>query len=65
MQRRDKFMPNMLKKISGEMLKKGVYLVNVINTFIVAPPLIVTENEINEAVDIFDETLKIADKETK
>jgi taurine--2-oxoglutarate transaminase len=64
-QRRDKFMPNMLKKISGEMLKRGVYLVNVINTFIVAPPLIVTENEINEAVDIFDETLKIADKETK
>ena len=63
-ERSEKFMPTTLKKISTEMMKKGVYLVNVINTFIVAPPLIVTEKEINNAVDVFDEALKIADKET-
>jgi taurine--2-oxoglutarate transaminase len=44
-------------------MKKGVYLGNVINTFIVAPPLIVNEKEINEAVGVFSEALKIADKE--
>jgi taurine--2-oxoglutarate transaminase len=55
----------MLKKISAELMKKGVYLVNVINTFLVAPPLIVTEKEVNDAIDVFDDALKIADKETE
>ena len=64
-ERKDKFKPTMLKKISAELMKKGVYLVNVINTFLVAPPLIVTEQEINDAVDVFDEALKMADKETE
>ena len=64
-ERKDKFKPTMLKKISAELMKKGVYLVNVINTFLVAPPLIVSEKEINDAVDVFDEALKMADKETE
>jgi len=64
-ERKDKFKPTMQKKISAELMKKGVYLVNVINTFLVAPPLIVTEEEINNAIDVFDEALKIADKETE
>jgi taurine---2-oxoglutarate transaminase len=63
-ERKDKFQPTILKKISSEVMKKGVYLVNVINTFLVAPPLIVTREEIDEAIDVFDEALKIADKET-
>ena len=64
-ERKDKFKPTMLKKISAELMKKGVYLVNVINTFLVAPPLIVSEKEINDAVDVFDKALKKADKETE
>ncbi len=64
-ERKNKFEATILKKICGEMMKKGVYLANVINTFIVAPPLIVTEDEINDAMDVFDESLQIADKETQ
>jgi len=64
-ERRNKFESTMLSRVCGEMMKRGVYLVNVINTFIVAPPLIVTEPEIDEAVNVFDEALKIADKETR
>ncbi len=63
--RKQKFDATMLNRVCGEMMKNGVYLGNVINTFIVAPPLIVTEKEINDAVDVFGEALKIADKEAK
>jgi taurine--2-oxoglutarate transaminase len=62
--RNDKFDATMLNRVCGEMMKNGVYLGNVINTFIVAPPLIVNEKEINAAVDVFGEALKMADKET-
>jgi taurine--2-oxoglutarate transaminase len=62
--RKDKFNPTVLKRISAEMLAKGVYIVNNINTFIIAPPLIVNKSQIDEAVEVFDEALKIADKET-
>ncbi len=64
-ERKDKFDATMQNRVCGEMMKNGVYLGNVINTFIVAPPLIVTEKEINDAVDVFSEALRIADKETK
>jgi taurine--2-oxoglutarate transaminase len=64
-ERKDKFNPTVLNKVSGEMMKNGVYLVNVINTFIIAPPLIVTEQEIHMAVDVLDEAIKIADQEIK
>ena len=64
-ERKDKFDPTMQKKVSAEMMKNGVYLGNVINTFIVAPPLIVTEKEIDDACAVFGEALKIADKETE
>jgi taurine--2-oxoglutarate transaminase len=63
--RKDKFESTILNKICGEMMKKGVYMANVINTFIVAPPLIVSEKEIDDAIEIFDDALKIADKEAK
>jgi len=62
--RREKFEPNTLKKVSADAMKRGAYVVNVINTLIVAPPLIVTEKEIDEGVQILGEALKVADKET-
>jgi len=62
--RNQKFLPNTLKKISAAAMEKGVYLVNVINTFIVAPPLIVNEREIHQGLKVLDEVLTIADKET-
>jgi taurine--2-oxoglutarate transaminase len=60
-----KFLPNTLKKVSAELMNKGMYLVNIINTFIVAPPLIVNKEEIDIGVQKLDEALKIADNETK
>ena len=62
-ERKDKFDATMQNKVCGEMMKNGVYLGNVINTFIVAPPLIVNEKELEEAVSVFGDALKIADKE--
>ena len=63
--RREKFLPNMMKKISAFTLKNGVYIVNVINTLIIAPPLIVTEKKIYHGKQVFNEALKIADKESR
>ena len=62
--RSEKFNPNMLKKVSTAALEKGVYIVNVINTLIVAPPLIVEEEQIDHGIRVLDEALKIADKES-
>jgi taurine--2-oxoglutarate transaminase len=61
--RREKFLPNMLKKVSAAALVEGVYIVNVINTLIVAPPLIVNEEQIDQGIHILDNALKIADKQ--
>jgi taurine--2-oxoglutarate transaminase len=63
--RKDKFDPTILKKISAAALGRGVYIVNVINTFIIAPPLIVSEKKIDLAIKVFDDVLQIADKETE
>ncbi|HUS78974.1 MAG TPA: aminotransferase class III-fold pyridoxal phosphate-dependent enzyme [Patescibacteria group bacterium] len=61
--REQKFQPNMLKRISAVAMEMGVYMVNIINTLIVAPPLIVTEEEIDEGMGVLDEALKISDAE--
>ena len=62
--RKEKFLPTIQKKMSAAAMEKGVYIVNIINHFIVAPPLIVTEKEIDEGITVMDEVLSIADKET-
>jgi taurine--2-oxoglutarate transaminase len=61
--RKEKFGPTILKRISSAALDQGVYLVNFLNTLIVAPPLITTEKEIEEGIQVLDDVLKIADKE--
>ncbi len=62
----DKFVkPLMTNKIAAEALKRGLYIHNWYDHFTVAPPLIVTEKEVDKGVEIFDEVLKIADKEVE
>lgn len=39
----------------------GVYLANMINTLIIAPPLVMTTDEIDEAVDTVDDALAVSD----
>ena len=63
--REQKFEPNMLGRVSAQCLEQGVYVVNVINTLIVAPPLTVGPREIEEGVSALDQALKVADKESK
>lgn len=61
--RKEKFIPNMLKSVSAAAMERKVYIANVINTLIVAPPLIVNEEEIEEGLQVLGEALKIADVE--
>jgi taurine--2-oxoglutarate transaminase len=61
--RKQRFEPTMLGRMAGEAFKKGVYFFTIINTMIFAPPLIVTEAEIDEGVAVVDEVLKLADAE--
>ena len=61
--RRQRFEPTVLGRMAGEALGKGVYVMTVLNTMIVAPPLVVTEEELDEGVGVIDEVLKIADAE--
>ncbi len=58
-------MPSVLKKISAAAMEKGMYIVNTINILIVAPPLIVNEEQINEGIQVLDQVLTIADKECR
>jgi len=57
--------PLMTGRISKEALKKGLYVVSWYNHFIVAPPLIITEKEIDEGIEVLDEVLKIADEQVE
>jgi taurine--2-oxoglutarate transaminase len=63
--RRQRFQPTTVSRMASEALGKGVYIMSVLNTMVVAPPLIVTEEEIDEGVGVLDEVLKIADAECK
>jgi taurine--2-oxoglutarate transaminase len=51
-----------MKKILGMLLEKGFYTYSHENCLIVAPPLIITEQELESAMEIMDEVLGEADK---
>ena len=61
--RKEKFEPNTLKRVSAAAMEMGVYVVNIINTLIVAPPLIATEKEIDEGIEVLDRALEVSDGE--
>jgi taurine--2-oxoglutarate transaminase len=48
-------------KIAAEMMKNGVYIQSWVNHFIIAPPLIITHEEIDQGVAALDAALNIAD----
>jgi taurine--2-oxoglutarate transaminase len=62
--REEKFDPGMLKRISAFCMEQDVYVVNVINILLVAPPLVIDKKDIDKGIQVLDEALKIADKET-
>lgn len=57
--------PTMVDKIAAELMKKGVFLVAWVSHFVVAPPLIITKEEIDYGVRALDEALEIADNEVE
>jgi taurine--2-oxoglutarate transaminase len=54
--------PMLIDQAVAKMAEKGVYCVGWMSHFIVAPPLIITESEMDEAVAAFDAALEILDK---
>lgn len=63
--KRDKVsgVPLLVDRIAAETMKNGVTMQAWISHFVLAPPLIVTKEEIDFAVSVFDEALTIADRE--
>ena len=55
--------PLLVDKVAARMMSNGVYLQAWISHFVIAPPLIVTQSEIDQGVAAFDEALSIADQE--
>ena len=53
----------MTGKIAGDAMKNGLYIFPWYDTLAITPPLIITEEEIDEAIHILDKSLEIADKE--
>jgi taurine--2-oxoglutarate transaminase len=53
----------LVDKIATEMMKKGVFIQAWLSHFVVAPPLIITKEEIDQGVGVLDEALSIADAE--
>ena len=55
----------LVDKVSAEMMKNGVYVQGWVSHFVIAPPLIITEEEIDRGVAALDAALTIADDATK
>ena len=53
--------PLIVDKVAGDCMSRGVYVMGWISHMLVAPPLIINEEQIDEGVAALDESLKIAD----
>jgi len=54
---------SVLDRMASEMMSRGVYILNWLSHFVIAPPLIISRNEIDQGIDALDESLKVSDKE--
>ena len=53
----------MTDKIANEAMKLGLYVAHWYDTLTIAPPLIITEEQVDEGIEVLDRALKIADRE--
>jgi taurine--2-oxoglutarate transaminase len=62
----DKFSRKVLvtNKVASDAMNQGLYVLAWYDNLIIAPPLIITEAEVDEAIKILDKSLAIADEET-
>jgi len=57
--------PLVVDKVAARMMSNGVFIVAWMSHFVIAPPLIITREEIDKGVAALDEALKIADDEAE
>jgi taurine--2-oxoglutarate transaminase len=57
--------PLLVDKIAAEMMKKGVFIVSWVSHFVIAPPLVISKEEIDFGVGVMDAALETADKEVE
>lgn len=57
--------PLLVDKIAGEMMKRGVYIQAWLSHFVIAPPLIITPEEIDLGVNTLDQALTLADDQLR
>jgi taurine--2-oxoglutarate transaminase len=57
--------PLLVDKVAADCMSRGVYLMGWISHMLVAPPLIINEEQINEGIAALDESLKIADAQVE
>src|SRR5258705_2127791 len=57
--------PLLVDKVSARMMGNGVFLQSWMSHFVFAPPLIVTKEDIDHGVAVFDEALSFADAEVE
>lgn len=53
----------MTDKVAKAAMQEGVYISTWVNHFIIAPPLIITEEELNRGLDVIDKSLTTSDNE--
>jgi taurine--2-oxoglutarate transaminase len=53
----------MTVKITADAMPRGLYVAAWYDTLVIAPPLIITEEQIDEAIRILDKSLQVGDKE--
>jgi taurine--2-oxoglutarate transaminase len=61
----DKFegKPLLVEKVAADCMARGVYCIGWVSHMVIAPPLIITKEEIDQGLAALDEALKIADAE--
>src|SRR6202012_2318156 len=57
--------PLLVDKVAAKMMASGVYMQAWVSHFVIAPPLIISEKEIDAGVAAFDEALAVADAEVE
>ncbi len=54
--------PLLVDQVTGAMMKEGVFCIGWVSHLVIAPPLVVTREELDQGLDVLDRALSIADQ---